>query len=232
MRLAHKAALVTGAGGGIGRATVAALVREGCAVAATDLAAPRGTDAPLELALDVTDDEAWARAVEHVLRTFGSLDVLVQCAGVLDSAPVPHAQVSQWQHVLDVDATGAFLGVQAVLPTMIAAGAGSIVTIASIWGTGGARLAPAYHAAKSAVVGLTKHVAVTYARAGVRANSVHPGTIDTALSAGDDPALPLTPMGRRGTPDEVANAVVFLASDEASYITGAELAVDGGYRAQ
>jgi NAD(P)-dependent dehydrogenase (short-subunit alcohol dehydrogenase family) len=189
--------------------------------------------------LDVTDEDDWRRAVEATVARFGKLNILVNNAGIVERGRVEETAVETWDQVLAVNAKGVFLGVKTVIPEMRKAGGGSIVNISSIAGIIGMGDSAAYTASKGAVRLLTKATAIQYAREGIRCNSVHPGPINTPMTAAhmDDPAwrasrIARTPLGRVGEPRDVAYGVLFLASDESSFVTGAELVIDGGYTAQ
>lgn len=246
MRMRDKVALVTGAGSGIGRATAARLAAEGARVACADLAGERaretaklvtgaGGDA-IALEIDVTDEHACARMVDDTLGAFGRLTTLVNSAGVrperLDRAPHP----AEFKRVSDVNLTGTYLVSRAALPALADAG-GAITNLASIYGLVGGSLSPAYAASKGAVVNLTRQMAIQWAPA-VRVNCVCPGVIETPMTRAllDDPAwreaiLLKYPLRRFGQPDEVAAAILYLSSDEAAFVTGVALPVDGGYTA-
>jgi NAD(P)-dependent dehydrogenase (short-subunit alcohol dehydrogenase family) len=244
-RLEGKKAIVSGASRGMGAAIARAFHDEGAAVLAVDVLADEGQRLAAEVdserfafePVDVTSSADWEQAVEVCGTRFGPVDVLVNNAGILGSAlPVHEESDDGWRAVLDVNLTGVFNGMRAVLPTMIAQQRGAIVNTSSIWGSIAAANSSAYHATKGAVTVLTKNAAVTYAEQGIRVNSVHPGLIDTELSRGLNEEetrwlLDRIPANRKGRPDDVAPAVVFLASDEADYITGTGLFVDGGFTA-
>lgn len=237
-RLKDKVALVTGAAQGIGLAIAQAFVREGAVVIAGDVKPGFQIEGAYVEKLDVTSPEDWGRIVRIILDGHGRIDVLVNNAGIVGCyEPVHKTDVESWSRVVAVNQTGTFLGMHAVLPSMLSAKRGSIVNFSSIWGNAGVPGAAAYSATKGAVRNLTKNAAVTYASENVRVNSIHPGLIRTPLV--DAQSLEMnsgiiaqTPMGRMGTPEEVAAACLFLASDEASFVTGSELVVDGGYLAQ
>jgi NAD(P)-dependent dehydrogenase (short-subunit alcohol dehydrogenase family) len=248
-RLEGRVALVTGAASGIGRVTAERLAEEGAVIAVTDVqdeageataAAIRdgGGDA-LYLNLDVTDEAAWQAAVERVLAERGRLDILVNNAGLGDLAPIEETSLANWERTVAIDQTGVFLGMKSCAEALKASGHGSVINISSIFGTsGGFGTSPAYHAAKGAVRTLTKNVALHWATEGVRVNSVHPGFVRTPIldQAREtdvwDAMIAMTPMGRLGEPHEIAAAVAYLASDDASFVTGLELYVDGGYIAR
>lgn len=237
-RLDGKVALVSGAAQGIGRAVAELFAEEGAVVHAGDVkpVAPAGNIEPLTL--DVTRPEDWAKAVDTILARHGRLDILVNNAGIVRAyEQMLETDLEAWNAVVAVNLTGSFLGIKTVLPAMRAAGKGSIVNFSSIWGSVGVAGAAAYNAAKGGVRNMTKNAAVTYAGENIRVNSVHPGLIRTPLVVAQSEEMNAgiiakTPMGRMGTPLEVAKGCLFLASDEASFITGAELVIDGGYLAQ
>jgi NAD(P)-dependent dehydrogenase (short-subunit alcohol dehydrogenase family) len=188
----------------------------------------------------VTREADWQQAVELAERTFGKLDVLINNAGISAVGRVEDTTLDAWQRVMDVNATGVFLGSKAVIPAMKRAGGGSIVNISSQLGLVGTdNTSPMYSASKGAVRLLTKVTAIQYAKDKIRANSVHPGPIITPMTEKRraDPAIyqlmvSRIPLGRYGEPEEVAYAVLYLASDESAFVTGSELVIDGGWTAQ
>lgn len=242
-RLEGKVALITGGASGMGAAHVRLFLDEGAKVIITDINADLGAsfardlgDNALFLRHDVSDPASWDEVIKAGVEKFGPVTILVNNAGipgpVVKTLDLPD---SDYLRLINIDQNGVFYGTQAVLPVMIAAGGGSIVNISSAAGMAHLPGSPniGYTAAKFAVRGLTKATAVEYGRDGIRANSVHPGAILTPLnqtfdqSALDEVAAGV-PIGRFAQPEEVSHAVLFLASDDASYITGTELIVDGG----
>ena len=189
-----------------------------------------------------TREEDWIAAVETSVNTYGRLDVLVNNAGVAVWGTLEDTNVEEWDWVMEVNAKGVFLGTKAAIPAMRRVGGGSIINISSISGLIGQEgIQPVYNASKGAVRLLTKATAIQYAKEGIRCNSVHPGPVDTPMRreglASLDPAaleerLRRVPLGRVATPEEVAYGVLYLASDESSFVTGSELVIDGGYTAQ
>ncbi|MEV0219138.1 glucose 1-dehydrogenase [Streptomyces sp. NPDC050704] len=246
-RLSEKVALVTGATGGIGEAIVRRLAAEGATVVVTDLDADRCEKLAAELPggavglrLDVTDETAWEAVVAHVSDRLGSLSVLVNNAGIAAMGTVETETRETWDQVIGVTQTGVWLGMKHGGAAIERSGGGSVVNIASIFGTvGGFGAQFSYHAAKGAVRLMTKNAALHWGARGVRVNSLHPGFIETPLSRElwrGTPRLTAmiegTPLGRLGRTEEVAGAVAFLASDDAGFMTGSELYVDGGWTAR
>jgi NAD(P)-dependent dehydrogenase (short-subunit alcohol dehydrogenase family) len=243
MRLAGKVAIISGAASGMGAATARMFAREGAKVVIADvlehegrqLASAIGDSARFEK-LDVTSEANWAVVVAATIKAFGKLDVLVNNAGISGSAEQDFYSTEAWHRIMGINATGVFFGIKHAVPAMRAAGGGSIVNLSSIAGIiGSEHVHMAYNASKAAVRLMTKSVAVQHAKDGIRANSVHPGIMPAMRTSGRtaDPAIraermKVIPMRRPGEVDEVAYAVLFLASDESSYITGSEIHVDGG----
>jgi 3alpha(or 20beta)-hydroxysteroid dehydrogenase len=235
-RVAGKVVLITGGARGMGAAHASALAAEGARVVIADVLEDEGHavaeklgDAGSFVQLDVTDAAQWDAAVSACTTRFGGLDALVNNAGIVKLGSLRKLAVADWQRVLDVNLTGAFLGMRAVIDPMIARGGGSIVNISSVEGLAGSAHLHAYVAAKFGLRGITKSAAVELARHGIRVNSVHPGLVHTPMSGGvtEDFMAPI-PMRRGADPSEVSSFVVFLVSAESSYATGAEFVVDGG----
>jgi len=240
-RLAGKVALVTGSASGIGAATVAAMAREGAVVVGADLVAPVGG-----IALDVTDEGQWQAGIDGILAHHGRLDILVNNAGIGFSRLIVDMTLDDWRRVQAVNLDGVFLGCRAAFRVMKdQPGGGSIVNVSSILGLIGQPETSAYSAAKGGVTLLTKSLALEAAQQGwpIRVNSVHPAyvqtaMIDQAIARSDNPDRfrrhleRMQPVGRMAIPDEIAAGIVFLASDEASFVTGTQLALDGGLTAR
>jgi len=256
MRLQGKVALLTGAAAaikgelmGFGGAAAHLFVREGAKVVLTDIRDELGERAAAELRaagaearymrLDVTSEKEWKSVIGAVMAEFGRLDILFNNAGVAYPMKVEEISEEIWDRELAVHAKGVFLGTKHAIPAMRKGGGGSIINTSSIMGLVGSPTTPAYSAAKGAIAIFTKSAALQYAKENIRINSVHPGYADTPLTAErfSDPALrevllARTPMGRLGTAEDIANGVLFLASDESAFMTGAGLVIDGGMTAQ
>jgi NAD(P)-dependent dehydrogenase (short-subunit alcohol dehydrogenase family) len=248
MRLANKVAIVTGASSGMGAATARLFAAEGARVILTDLLEAEGRDLAGAITAaggqarfcrqDVASEQDWEAVVAAALAAHGAIDILINNAGVSGSDP-DRLSMATWDRQMSINAKGVFLGMRAVIPVMQQAKAGAIVNISSISGiTGQTFVHMGYNAAKGAVRTMSKAAAVQFAKDGIRVNSVHPGLMPpmrTSMLSADPKVragmLKAVPMGRDGRVDEVAYANLFLASDEASYITGVELPVDGGYLA-
>ncbi len=247
-RMTGKVAYVTGAASGIGLACCTRFAAEGAVVIGADLIEPEAWKEIADLApasgfstFDVRDEDAQLEAGEAVRATHGRIDVLVTAAGVAGGGPIHSLSLAEWQRVQDINLTGTFLSAKAVLPAMIAQRSGSIVTIASVEGLEGCEGGSTYNASKGGVVLLTKNIACDYGLLGIRANTICPGFIDTPMFRsvyGSDATAEVREatrrqhkLGRFGRADEIAGAALFLASDDASFVTGVALPVDGGYTA-
>ena len=239
MRLSGRTALITGGARGQGAAHARRLCEEGACVVFGDVLDDLGEQHAAGLRadghdaryvhLDVTSPAQWDAAV----RSCGRLDVLVNNAGIVRIAPVVEETDDGWLSTLAVNATGVFYGMRAAIPALRRAGGGSIINIASIYGPVGAAGYVAYTASKGAVLAMTKVAALEHAQDRIRVNAICPGPVRTPMSAEEgDASVDVTPLRRRAEPHEISSAVAFLASDDAVYITGAELAVDGGYLAR
>jgi len=245
MRLENKVAIITGAASGMGESAALLFAREGAKVVVADILEAQGQQVvdrivsdggdAIFIALDVTSEQEWQKAVEQTLVRYSRLDILVNNAGLSGAVP-DRMDLDYFDKLMSVNARGNFLGMKSVIPQMQKSGGGSIVNMSSISGIVGQEFVHmGYNGAKGAIRLMTKSAAVQYAQAGIRVNSVHPGLMPpmrTSVSAAD-PALrekliEAIPMRRAGRAEEAAYAILFLASDEASYITGAELVVDGG----
>ena len=248
-RLEGKVALISGGARGQGACEGRLFAQEGAKVVLTDILDEEGEAVAAEirenggeavyLHLDVTQEQQWQDVIQATVDRYGKLDVLVNNAGIFPMFRVEETTVELWDQVMDINVTGVFLGTKHAIPAMRAAGGGSIINISSVAGLVGGSRASAYSASKGAVRILTKNTAVQHASDGIRANSVHPGIIVTQMTEellSDEGAreqrLAGTPIGRLGTVDDVAYGVLFLASDESSYVTGSELVIDGGSTAQ
>ncbi|MEY3385432.1 MAG: hypothetical protein RIR53_243 [Bacteroidota bacterium] len=243
-------ALITGASSGIGRAIAHHFVKQGASVVLADIDDERGNELAAELQrtspnvvyvhCDVACTDHHQKAVDVALAAFGRLDVAVNNAGIAgQGAPTAEYPVDEWQRIIDVNLSGVFFGLRAQLPVMIKQGSGSVIVVSSILGAVGFAGAPAYTAAKHGLVGLVKAAALDHSAQGVRINAVGPAFIDTPMIAGivQDPAISQHiigkhPIGRLGRPEEVAQLVYFLSSEQSSFITGAFYPIDGGYLAQ
>ncbi|MEM7287649.1 MAG: glucose 1-dehydrogenase [Actinomycetota bacterium] len=236
-RLEGRTIIITGAAQGQGAAEARACAAEGATVAVTDVDDERGRRVAEEVGgsyfhLDVSDDAQWAEVVAEVERRHGPVSGLVNNAGIFAAQTIADGELDATRRIWEINQLGPWIGMRRVAPSMTSAGGGSIVNISSIAAMGGYPAA-AYGASKWAVRGMTKSAAKEFAAMGIRVNSIHPGLIETAMTAQTPPDR-LTeleaaiPLGRIGQPDDVVGPVVFLLSDEAAYVTGAELVVDGG----
>ncbi|MBB85366.1 MAG: 3-alpha-hydroxysteroid dehydrogenase [Deltaproteobacteria bacterium] len=247
-RLDGKVALVSGGARGLGRAMAEEFIEEGARVLIGDVLVEDARTTAEELGdsceaivLDVTDEGSWAAATKAVVDTFGGLDILVNNAGTAEGAPFAETTLESYRRVTEVNQTGVFLGMRAAVEPMTARGGGSIINISSIEGMVASPVIISYTASKWAVRGMTKAVAIELAPLGIRVNSIHPGHVHTGLASqpGDDLSFKEAmieehsrrhaPMGRTGTPREIAKTAAFLASEDSSYTTGAEFVVDGGF---
>ena len=250
MRLDDKVALISGVARGMGAAEARMFAREGARVVIGDILEDEGRRVEAEinergaqsifLRLDVTREVDWEQAVASAVSRFGKLDILVNNAAISINGDIESFSEEDWDRIMAINAKGVFLGTKHAIPAMKRAGGGSIINISS-----GAGIAPspgtsaAYAATKGAVRIFSKATAVQYAGDKIRCNSVHPGPVDTPMlrvarpgASGMEDALERVPLGRVGTPEEIAYGVLYLASDESSYVTGSELVIDGGRTAQ
>ena len=249
MRLQGKVALISGGARGQGAVEAKLFASEGASVVIGDILDDLGRQVEAEIAesggnatyvhLDVTSESQWNDAVNTAVERYGKLDILVNNAGILIRAGVEDTTEEDWDRIMDINGKGVFLGTKAAIPAMREAGGGSIINISSIAGLQGSPASAAYSSTKGAVRILTKSTAVQYAKEGIRCNSVHPGLIYTDMTRdtldtpeGERDWLARVPMGRIGVSEDVAKGVLFLASDESSYMTGSELVIDGGITAQ
>jgi cyclopentanol dehydrogenase len=237
-RLKGKVALITGGARGIGRATAELFTREGAAVTSGDVldAEDAGATSVEFVRLDVTKDDQWKRVIDGIVAKHGKIDVLVNNAAICLYEPILETTEAMWDRVLDIDLKSIFFGMREALPHMIKRKRGSIVNLASIWGLAGVPNAHAYQAAKGAILNVSKNVAATHGQDGIRCNSLHPGYIVTPMNKDQGAVIEAalidgSLLKRAGQPIEIAYAALFLASDEASYVTGTSLVVDGGYLA-
>jgi len=246
-RLAGKVALISGAARGQGAAHAERFSEEGAKVLLSDVRDEEGGETAQRIAnrglsaiythLDVTSTADWERAITLAEEEFGKLDILVNNAGILGMPSLLEETEDHWSEVLAVNQTGVFLGMRAAVPAMKRAGGGSIINTSSIWGMVGAEEYISYQATKGAVILMTKSAALTHVGDGIRVNSVCPGFVRTPMAAEEGPDVEqavaeATPMKRGALPEEISHGLVFLASDEASFVTGTELVIDGGFLAQ
>mgnify|MGYP001497021633 FL=1 len=249
-RLNGKIAIVSGGARGQGATEAKMFAREGAKVVLGDVLDEEGEQVEAQINesggtatyvhLDVTREDDWRSAVDTAIDRYGKLDVLVNNAGILISKGLEDTTVEDWDRIMEINAKGVFLGTKQAIPAMRRAGGGSIINISSTAGlVGSPNGSPSYTATKGAVRLLTKSTAIQYAKEGIRCNSVHPGPIDTEMIRHTltDPTrleqrMQRLPLGRVGTPEDIAYGVLYLASDESSFVTGSELVIDGGTTAE
>lgn len=245
MRLEGKVAIISGGARGMGAVEAKLFANEGAKIVVADILDEEGQKTVEEINelggeatfvhLDVTDEDDWARAVLTAESMYSKVDILVNNAGIFHVASIEDTSLDSWDSQMDINAKGVFLGTKAVVSAMKKAGGGSIVNISSLAALVGGNNTSAYAASKAAVRIFTKSTAVEYSKDKIRANSVHPGIIETPMTSDNlkdpdfrRPRIENTPIQRIGTSEDVAYGVLFLASDESSYVTGAELVIDGG----
>ena len=248
MRLNNKVAILSGGAGGVGAAQAKLFSQEGAKIVIGDMDEVAGNELAHEInknsghaifiRLDVLEEKNWREIVDASLTHFGKIDILVNNAGILRTEGIIETSTDTWNLVIDVNTKGTFLGIKHVIPTLRQNGSGSIINLSSGAGLVGSPRSAAYHASKGAVRILTKSAAIQYAHENIRINSIHPGPINTQMlqanlrapEGGYSPSD--IPLGRYGHPDEIAYGALYLASDEANYVTGSELVIDGGRTAQ
>lgn len=249
MRLEGKVALISGGSRGQGATEAELFVKEGAKVVIADILEPEGNAVAAQIRegggdasfikLDVTSEDDWRDAVEFTLNTYGKLDILINNAAIYKRTSIVQTDLDEWNQIMDINSTGVFLGTKHAVPAMQKSGGGSIINISSTAGLVGSERGSAYGASKGSVRLFTKYTAIQHAGDGIRANSIHPGPIDTEMIA-DNISTPegraqseaRVPLGRIGTVMDVAYGALFLASDESSFMTGSELVIDGGVTAR
>ncbi len=249
MRLEGKVALISGGSRGQGATEAELFVKEGAKVVVADILEPEGNAVAAQIRegggdasfirLDVTSEDDWRDAVEFTLNTYGKLDILINNAAIYKRTPIVETELEEWNRIMDINSAGVFLGTKHAIPAMQKSGGGSIINISSTAGLVGSERGSAYGASKGSVRLFTKYTAIQHAGDGIRANSIHPGPVDTEMIA-DNISTPegraesesRVPLGRIGTVMDVAYGALFLASDESSFMTGAELVIDGGITAK
>ena len=249
MRLERKVTLISGAARGQGETEARLFAQEGASVVLGDILESEGEAAAAAIresggkaqfvALDVTSEADWISAVRFTVETFGRLDILINNAAIYSRTNIVDTDIEEWRRIMDINMTGVFLGTKHAVPAMRESGGGSIINISSTAGLVGSARGSAYGASKGGVRLFTKYTAIQHAPDGIRANSIHPGPIDTDMIAdnistpeGRAESLGRVPLGRIGTVMDVAYGALFLASDESSFVTGSELVIDGGITAQ
>jgi 3alpha(or 20beta)-hydroxysteroid dehydrogenase len=243
-RLEGRVVLITGGARGQGASHAERLAFEGAVVVCADVLDALGVETAARLSsaslaveyhhLDVTDPSGWSTVGEMIADRFGRLDVLVNNAGIIHVNPLESERLADWHQLLAVNTTGPLLGMQMAIPLMRATGGGSIINVASIFGVNGAEGYVAYTASKGALIAMTKTAALELAPDRIRVNAICPGGVSTPMNENEPEGgvVPMTPLGRRAHVSEISAAVAFLASDDASFMTGAELVLDGGYLAR
>lgn len=244
-RLKDKVAIITGAANGMGAADARLFAKEGASLILTDIDEQNLLNLADELSKEgikiltviqnVANEKDWQELAKQAEDEFGKVDILVNNAGIVNLAGIEATEMQLWDRIIGVNQTGVWLGMKHIVPLMRKAGGGSIVNIGSIYGLIGSGTSAAYHASKGAMRTLSKTAAMEFAHDKIRVNTIFPGAIDTGIDAGEGSeelkkqVINLIPQGRMGSSEEVAYSVLFLASDESSYITGAELVIDGGW---
>ncbi len=243
-KLEGKVALITGAGSGIGRATAVLFSKEGARIAIADCDVDHGIETlklikdsggdAVFIQTDVRQSSEVVRMIDITLHTFGKLDILHNNAGVMTVCLLAEVEEEEWDNVLDTNLKGAFLGTRYALPVMLKQGGGVIINTASIMGFNAQANVSPYCVSKAAIIMLTKATSAEYSRQGIRANCICPGFIKTPMTQPWESAIDIekTPPGKYGQPEDVASAALYLASDDAKYVTGSALVVDGGYAAE
>ncbi|PKR85422.1 SDR family NAD(P)-dependent oxidoreductase [Heyndrickxia camelliae] len=251
MRLENKVAIITGGGTGIGKETALLFAKEGAKVVITDINQESGNQTVKDIQVnggealfirhDVSKEDDWKKVADDTIKAFGKVDILFNNAGIYIIKPVAEIELEEWNRLMSINVTGVFLGMKHIMPLMVKQNNGSVINASSIAGLSGAPGHVLYGASKGAVRIMTKDAAMEYASFGVRVNSIHPGYIDTGMAdyaseiTGDSKEKlghDLFPLGRLGTVNDVANTVLFLASDESAFTTGAEFVIDGGATAR
>lgn len=249
MRLQGKVALITGGARGQGEAEARLFAHQGAKVVIGDILVTEGSKVASDIAehggdalfiyLDVTSEGDWAKAIDTAVSAFGRLDILVNNAGIWQGGLVEETTAEGWDTIMEVNSKSVFLGTKAAIPEMRKAGGGAIVNVSSTAGLVGSVRSTAYSAAKGAVRLFTKATAVQYGKDNIRANSIHPGPVDTPMGDLITPTaesrknnVARTVLGRKATPEDIAYGALYLASDESSFVTGSELVIDGGVTAQ